>query len=63
MMKDFRPRENSSTAKADVDRRSFLVSAGKVSFGLAATTGLVGGFRGGALAKDCCYDNGFRPSI
>jgi hypothetical protein len=46
MMKDFRSRENPSTAKADVDRRSFLVSAGKVSLGLAATSGLVGGFAG-----------------
>jgi ribose transport system permease protein len=65
MMKDPRSRENPSTADDDgsrnriIDRRSFLASAGKVSLGLTATTGLVGAFRREALAKDAVTTMGF----
>lgn len=64
-MKDPRSRENPSTADDDgsrnriIDRRSFLASAGKVSLGLTATTGLVGAFRREALAKDAVTTMGF----
>ena len=50
---------NAASCGKVMHRRSFLTSAGKASFGLAATSGLAGSFAKSVLAKDKVTTMGF----